>query len=335
MSSIRYAKPAKSGLVSVVIPTRDGEKYIGDTLASVSRQTHRKWEVIVVEDGSTGPVAGIVQAFARRHPLHRVRYERHDRNRGASAARNTAFALARGEFVALLDSDDRWLPDHLELSLAGLTASGKDLSYATVVTVEDGTDRVLGLWGPEQADIEDFPHSIFNRNFVTPSATVMRRQVLADVGPWDTRLLYCEDLEFWLRCIAAGKQFQFIGGPHCLYRKCHAGATTQKASGMQEEFAQIIERYAAFPGMRAGANRRYVGKAYERAARNHLKINPQFDPSADRYRAAELMFKAWRARPKRVEYLLKGSVLSLANFVHGRRPAPEAAPLAPKFNQAA
>jgi hypothetical protein len=225
-----------------------------------------------------------------------------------------AYAQAAGEFVALVDADDRWMPEHLARSIRALEASGKDVAYSSVVMFEDETDVLVGIWGPTGQELQDFPHGLFLRNFITPSATVMRRQTLADVGPWNTQYRYCEDLEYWLRCVAAGKSFQHVGGCNCLYRR-HANAATNHGGALQEAFAQIVERFIATPGLRTKSCRRFASKAYLRAALTHANSNPLYDPSGDRSRAAGLMFKAWRLRPKRVGHLVKAAQYGLANLV--------------------
>jgi len=325
MAAISFTRSEVPGLVSIIIPTYRAEQYIGETLDSISRQTHPHWEVIVVEDGPAGPSQRIVEQFARRHPERRVEYSANGRNYGPSHSRNVAFAQAAGEFVALLDSDDRWFPDHLERSIRELRDAGSDLAYSTALMIEDKTDWIIGVWGPDGNDLLDLPHRLFMRNFITPSATVLRRQVLADVGPWDTDLRYCEDLSFWLRCIAAGKQFHYVGGCHCLYRKNHDGAATRKLCETLETFAVVVERFLDLPGLRHKHLRKYAAQAYVRAARAHAETDQVEDPSADRSRVSPLLLHAWRLRPKRVKYLLQSVMAGVANRL--RRPkSPVAVP---------
>src|SRR5688572_14878985 len=139
MAGISFTRSQVTDLVSIIIPTYRGEQYIGETLDSISHQTHGNWEVIVVEDGQAGPTQTIVEDFARRHPNNRVEYSASGKNFGPSHSRNIAFAKAAGEYFALLDSDDRWFPDHLSRSVRELRETGKDLAYSTVITIEDRT----------------------------------------------------------------------------------------------------------------------------------------------------------------------------------------------------
>lgn len=325
MEKLIFTEKSVAGLVSVIIPTRRAELFIADTLATIGAQTYPHWEVIVVEDGSQGATEQIVRDFASKHPNHRVDYSRNDRSYGASFSRNLAFTRAAGEFVALLDSDDRWTPDHLEDAAKAFQVDGTDVVYSTVMFIADQTEMPLGTWGPDENDLKEFPRSIIGRNYITPSSTVLRRQVLADVGPWNTKMIYCEDYEYWLRCIRAGKQFQWIGGCHCLYRKNHAGATTQKLCGTLEEVADVTVRFLDLPGVRPRVAQRLAAKAYAHAAQFHIQANPAIDPSADYAHAATLLMKAWHLRPTYLEYLWNAGKIRLTNLLR-RRPRATVAP---------
>lgn len=328
MSLMNFGKQPTEGLVSIVIPTFNKDRFIGETLESIGKQTYTNWELLVVEDSSRGETEEIVRRFARRHRWHRVEYSRNDRNCGAAYSRNVGFGKARGEFVALIDADDRWMPDHLTVSVDALRTTGKDIVYSSVLMFEDQTEMLLGVWGPDHNDLKNFPHGMFRRNFVTPSASVMRRQVLADVGPWGLGFRYCEDADYWFRCLAAGKTFHYIGGVHCMYRKNHDGATTQRVCGTLEEFAQISERFVNIAGVREKTSKKYASQAYVSAAKFHANANPQYDPSGDPSRSAGLMMKAWRLRRRHCDYLWDAARMAVKNAVRRRPKPPAATPVA-------
>ncbi|MFC6974687.1 glycosyltransferase family 2 protein [Halomicroarcula sp. GCM10025709] len=103
--------------VSVVVPTYNRADTVGRAVESALAQTVTDIEVVVVDDGSTDDTAAVVTGIDD----ERVRYLAHERNRGRSAARNTGIEAARGEYVAFLDSDDRWLPGKLDRQLAELS----------------------------------------------------------------------------------------------------------------------------------------------------------------------------------------------------------------------
>jgi glycosyltransferase involved in cell wall biosynthesis len=310
MHLVPFAKRPADHLVSVVISAYRAEPFIRAALESIARQTYANWELIVVEDGSADKTEAIVRQFAREHRGHRVDYSRSEKNQGLGHTRNLTFAKARGEFVAILDADDQWLPTHLEKSVESLTTSGNGVAFSTSLMIEDGTDVVLGIWGPNSGDLKMFPSSLFGRNYITPSAAVVRKQVLDQVGPWDT-FEYGEDYSYWMRCIAAGVKFDFVGGCHCLYRKNHPGAMTEKLCNMIEGVANVSEQFMSPPNIDRKLGREYVSNWYAEAARLHIDKGWKHDPSADPFKAPRLLAKAWRFQPRRVSLLTRAAKLAV------------------------
>src|SRR5690348_12324408 len=108
--------PASGDTISVIIPLYNRREEIRRAIASALRQSHAPYEVVVVDDGSRDGSAEAVAALGDK----RIRLLRHERNQGASAARNTGIAAAEGEWIALLDSDDEWAPEKLARQLETL-----------------------------------------------------------------------------------------------------------------------------------------------------------------------------------------------------------------------
>ena len=111
-------KTLDSPRVSVIIPCHNHARYLGEALASVAGQTFGDLELIVVDDGSTDDTPAVLAAY----PDRRMRTRR-TANAGVSAARNAGLEMARGEFIAFLDADDRWLAEKLEKQVAVMEAS--------------------------------------------------------------------------------------------------------------------------------------------------------------------------------------------------------------------
>jgi glycosyltransferase involved in cell wall biosynthesis len=136
-AELAFEHATEPGLVSVVIPTYNRAAEVGNAIDSVLSQTYKPIEVIVVDDGSTDDTAERLKAYGGR-----IRYFR-QANGGVSRARNAALAKTRGEFVAFLDSDDRWLPWKIELQVAALRArpeAGLTWTDMTAVAL-DGTHK--------------------------------------------------------------------------------------------------------------------------------------------------------------------------------------------------
>src|SRR5439155_1711594 len=116
-SAIEPADVAEDRLVSVIVPCHNGARFLAEALDSALAQTHPATEVIVVDDGSVDDTPAVLTRYAGR-----VRLLRQSRNRGPSAARNVGLRVARGEYIAFLDADDRFLPDKVARQAAVLDA---------------------------------------------------------------------------------------------------------------------------------------------------------------------------------------------------------------------
>jgi glycosyltransferase involved in cell wall biosynthesis len=180
-------------LVSVVLPTWQRAAVLGDAMASVSAQTHQRWELLVVDDGSTDHTADVVARYA---DDPRVTYERID-HAGVSAARNHALGKASGEVVAFLDSDNTWHPTHLARAVAVLTAvPAAGWAHSGQVLV-DGATGALRLRSDQQG-----LDTLIDANFIDLNTVSVRRAELDAVGGFDLSLPRLGDWDLALRLAA-------------------------------------------------------------------------------------------------------------------------------------
>jgi len=121
-SSTQEPEAYESGLVSIITPLYNSEKYIEDTIRSVLVQTYARWEMIITDDGSTDGGFAKAQALALEDP--RIIVQKLERNGGSAKARNAGLKRARGQYIAFLDADDLYRPDFLEKQVAFLRAKG-------------------------------------------------------------------------------------------------------------------------------------------------------------------------------------------------------------------
>ena len=103
------------GLVSIITPTYNCGRFIGETIESVQKQTYTNWEMIIVDDCSTDDTKNVVEKYQEQD--ERIKYHCLTENSGAAVARTKAMDLAAGQYMAFLDSDDLWMPDKLEKQL--------------------------------------------------------------------------------------------------------------------------------------------------------------------------------------------------------------------------
>ena len=201
--------------VTVIMPAYNVEAFIGEAIRSALAQTFTDLEIVVVDDGSTDGTAAVVAAHAQADP--RVRLVR-QANRGLAGARNTAMRMARGDFFALLDSDDLWEPDFLAEQVAILQARPD-------VDVVTGNGWMLG--GPQDGELarpcpdprpEPDLATILGDEYSVFIMSVFRRRVYEIVGCFDETLRTNEDYDFWLRAAISGCRFARNDRPLGHYR---------------------------------------------------------------------------------------------------------------------
>lgn len=181
-------------LVSVIIPTFNRAHLVQRAVASVLDQTFPDYEIIVVDDGSADDTERLV--VSRFGPL--VRYIRHSTNKGVSAARNTGIRASDSQLIAFLDSDDHWLPEKLAAQLAFLKANRDIPACQTEEIWMRNGRRILPRKRHQKPSGDIFERSL-KLCLVSPSAVMLKRSLLDEVGLFDESLPACEDYDLWLR----------------------------------------------------------------------------------------------------------------------------------------
>lgn len=274
--------------VSICIPAYRADKYLEQALRSVAEQTFSDWELIVTEDGSKDRSEDIVRAFAAT-VKQRVVYNRHEVNQGLPATRNTGITAAQGEWIAFLDADDFWSPDHLALLVARSSEGPCDLVFSGTLWFEDGTGKVLSESSPTAQDLENLPVALYTGKLsVLPSSVMVRRRCFEEYGPVSSEFPRVNDTEYWLRVLRNGGQIAYSGGVTCRYRK-HPNAMSQRVADMLEESAHLCERYADWGAIPRVLTRTRPSSLYRWAARSLLPDHPR--------EAAQILQRAVRLDP--------------------------------------
>jgi glycosyltransferase involved in cell wall biosynthesis len=196
-------------IVSAILPTYNRAHLVGRSIRSVLNQTYRDFELIVVDDGSTDNTDEVVNGF--NDP--RIRYIRHEQNKGGSAARNTGIKAAQGEYIAFQDSDDEWLPEKLEkqMRIFEKASTRVGVVYTGFNLIKD--DRKTYIPGPNIKITEgDLHEELLNGNFVATDAVVVRRECFEKIGVFDERLPRLQDWELFIR-ISKYYTFNYIDAP--------------------------------------------------------------------------------------------------------------------------
>jgi len=193
-------------LVSVIIPAYRAAEYIRETLDSVFAQTYPNIEVVLVNDGSpdTEALEDAIRSYGEK--LIYIRQE----NRGPSGARNTAIRAARGKYIACLDSDDLYLPEHLARLVPLLEERGLDLVYSDSDLVRDGVHVGRAFERQPQNPPVTFEKLLAEECAVMTSAMVASRQAMIDAGLFDERHRRCEDFDLWVRMSFRGAKMDIL-----------------------------------------------------------------------------------------------------------------------------
>ncbi len=177
--------------VSVVIPTFNYARYLGEAIESVLAQTYPAYEIIVVDDGSTDDTPAVVERYAGKIRGLRIA------NGGVSRARNTGVAAATGDLIAFLDADDHWQPRKLELQIATfLDHPNAGLIHTGSHVYDQGTGTSLCVFSPNRTvDLAE----LIRCCSVSASSVMVPRAILKRVGHFDEKLVGTEDWDMWLR----------------------------------------------------------------------------------------------------------------------------------------
>ncbi len=220
---------------SVVIPVYNRAGPLGNALRSVLVQSCRDFEIVAVDDGSTDNPKRVVDQFLD----PRIRFIR-QHNRGGGAARNAGIDNARGRYIAFLDSDDEFLPDHLETMKRLVDGTHNIVGYARIL-VDRGHGRMF-MKPPRavRADEHLATYLLCDRGFV-PTITVVVEADMAKRVRYDETLLFGEDKDFAIRLYLAGCRFVMAEKPGAIWKDIYdPGRTSAGRKGAR--LTQWIER---------------------------------------------------------------------------------------------
>ena len=195
------AVAAHNPLVSIVIPVYNCAEFIRETLDSAFAQTFQDYEILLVDDGSTDDLEPVLE-----DRFERVIYIRQS-HRGTGAARNTAIEAARGQYVALLDSDDVWFPDYLEQQIKALSEKKCDMIYADAELFGRAVreNESFMMRSPSTGAVTTESLLSFECSVIT-SGTLVRRAKVIEAGLFNEEpdLIGIEDFDLWFRLAKRG-----------------------------------------------------------------------------------------------------------------------------------
>jgi len=236
-------QPGRAPQVSVIIPVHNGAATIGRALESVFDQTFSDYEIVICDDGSTDDTLAVLAKYG-----DKIRVVR-EANRGPSAARNAAVTASHGELIALIDRDDQWLPNKLELAVNAMRADARAaLLYSDMIVVnEAGEEFRRSQIRPETAHAPTMDEMLARIWPIVPSTIVMRRDAFDRAGGFCEQLLSAEDIHFSL---LMREQGHFIYLPDRLVRFTY-GQLFPKVLDRDIGQASMVDLIRACYGQRA------------------------------------------------------------------------------------
>jgi GT2 family glycosyltransferase len=227
-------------IVSIVVPAYRAAPFIGEALASLQAQSVREWEALVVDDGDPAIPAAVAPFLT--DPRFRLLRTPHG---GASAARNRAIARARAPLLAMLDGDDRYRPDYLARMLARIQADER-LGFVTSDALLFGPPQFDGklFSSLEPQDGEVTLERVLRCRFKVFGSVTARRAAVAAVGGYDEELRAAEDMDLWIRMLAAGWRAARVDAPLVEYRR-HSASLSADTMSIARSVVQMYEKCVA------------------------------------------------------------------------------------------
>ncbi len=300
-------------MVSVVIPVHNGAHFLSEAIESALNQTLRPIEILAVDDASTDNSIRIIEQIKSDIP---IRIIRRTANGGPGSARNEGFRNALGELIAFLDQDDVWLPNHLE-ELANPFANLPNLgwSYSNV----DEIDEEGGLIGLEI--LKDFPGQHPKRTLadmlvsdqkILPSASLVSKRALIDVGGFDERLRNYENDDLFLRIFRKGYDNFYLGKPLSKIR-IHYSRSAHSPKMIESRMIFADKLIEAFPDRPIGGRwwvreciaprffKKAVGDYIWAIGEKDWELCNSYLEEANRYASFLKLNAKWRAQLKLME----------------------------------
>jgi len=297
------------GLVSIIVPCYNGQRYLAQTLRSVLLQTYQHWECILIDDGSTDRSGEIFSACAMGDA--RFSYFRQE-NQGLAAARNAGIERCQGEFIQFLDADDILMARKLEEGILRLNAETDLGAVHTDYAYFKAPSQYFQML-PARFPAED-PLRCFllywDVSFLVPAHAFLFRQSVFENTRFDPSLgSSAEDVDSWIRIASHGVRFGYIDKVLVVYRITESSASSAGVAVLTNKI-RIAEQYVANPAFATYADELAVVMQVQRQRLAMALFRDKEFRQGFRVMSMEWRNARWSARTKMVGWLLSMMVLS-------------------------
>ena len=235
----------KSPLVTIVIPAYNHEAYVEDAINSVLDQHYENWELIVIDDGSNDDTGRICDKFASYEKITVL----HQENQGLSNTLNRGLEMASGKYFGFLPSDDRFYPEKLLIQVDFLEKHPEIAGVGSLQTVIDKRgktiqDKVMEEWFSYIPDSRpDFLLKLLERNFVPAPSMLLLKDVVENVGGFDSNCKYMQDYDLWFR-ILKNHELRILPKRLIQYRWHGKNLTYEATDETERERGMVFEKAA-------------------------------------------------------------------------------------------
>lgn len=226
------------GLVSIIIPAWNSENYIKESIDSALSQTYKNIEIIVIDDGSTDNTKKVINDYIKSRKIYYI----FQPNKGLAGARNTGILSAKGEYIALLDSDDLFLPKKIQKQVEALEKNPDfSVCYCDLLHFTEREPRQFFHHRYSYPSGNLFGE-LLKKQFINPLTVIIKKTVFDTYGIFDENLKRSEDWELWLRFAHAGIKFLHLKEILAYYRIRNAGnlSSIESEPQMKEKNLEIF-----------------------------------------------------------------------------------------------
>jgi glycosyltransferase involved in cell wall biosynthesis len=232
-------------LVSIIIPAYNASKFLLETLVSVRNQTYTNWEIILVNDCSQDNTIELVHKFSG-EVSNPVKLITNTTNSGVSISRNVAVANASGDLLALLDSDDLWLPNHLETLIDEVSKDSRNImAYSGCLVFLDNVNNIIQRQEISEKMLNNFNVSLYTHQIgINPCTVLLYKKYWDLIGGMIQEVHPAEDKDLFISLAKLGSKIVYTGKHTSLYRKhSNASAASNNASKMALAEIYIYEKH--------------------------------------------------------------------------------------------
>ena len=195
------------GLVSVIIPTYNRSDLVGNAIDSVLCQTYPLFEIIVVDDCSTDNTISILKKYG-----DKIRFVKNDSNSYVGFTRNFGVSIANGDYVAFLDSDDKWVPNKLEVQISWMLANKFEISTTNFYVYQEDNDSLLLKHRPYLSELK-FTDILYGIYIAPGSTLIIKRDIFIALNGYETSYRRLEDWDLLIKIFLNYKRIGFLSEP--------------------------------------------------------------------------------------------------------------------------